>query len=151
MTILESIRNYIKQCPYLEEFDGAVRVRVDFTNNDQITTYSIEEGVTSQPILKRYVDGSTLRQYLFNFMSVESYGADIQQNINNVGFFEDFSQWIEDNVDNGILPDLGINKETRSIEVLTNGYIFDNAEDATTARYMIQLRLTYFQNKGGIA
>lgn len=67
MTILESIRNYIKQCPYLEEFNGAVRVRVDFSKDDEATTYNIEEGVTSQPILKRYIDGSTVRQYLFIF------------------------------------------------------------------------------------
>lgn len=145
MRIIEVLRNYIKTCPYLEEFNGAVRVRVDFTNNKEATTYTIEEGITSQPIIKRYVDGSTLRQYLFNFMSVEAYGADIQQNINNVGFYEDFSQWIEENSNNGILPELSSNKKTKSIEVLTNGYIFENADDSSTARYMIQLRLLYFQ------
>ena len=26
MTIIESIRNFIKKCPYLEEFEGVVRL-----------------------------------------------------------------------------------------------------------------------------
>jgi hypothetical protein len=145
MTILESIRNYIKQCEYLEEFNGAVRVRVDFSNNEEATTYTIEEGVTSQPIVKKYVDGSTLRQYLFTFSSIEAYGADILQNIDNVGFYEDFTQWLEVNTKQGILPIMAEGKEARSIEALTNGYIFDNASDSSTARYQVQLRLTYFQ------
>ncbi|MDD7793694.1 chloramphenicol resistance protein [Clostridium sp. 'White wine YQ'] len=146
MTILESLRNYIKQCPYLEEFNGVVRLRVDFSDNNEATTYNIEEGVTSQPIIKRYVDGSTIRQYLIVFSSIEAYSADIQQNIDNCGFYEDFQQWLEDNTNNNILPIMGQGKEARSIEALTNGYIFDNAEDSTTARYQIQMRLTYFQN-----
>lgn len=145
MTILESIRNYIKQCPYLEEFNGAVRVRVDFSKDDEATTYNIEEGVTSQPILKRYIDGSTVRQYLFIFSSIESYGSDIQQNIDNCGFYEDFQQWLENNTNNKILPNMADGKKARSIEAITNGYIFDNAEDVSTARYQIQMRLTYFQ------
>lgn len=145
MTILESIRNYIKQCEYLEEFNGAVRVRVDFSNNEEATTYTIEEGVTSQPIIKKYVDGSTLRQYLFTFSSIEAYGSDILQNIDNVGFYEDFVQWLEDCTNNNIMPVMAEGKEARSIEALTNGYIFDNASDVSTAKYQIQLRLTYFQ------
>lgn len=145
MTILESIRNYIKLCPHLETFDGVVRVRVDYSDNSESTTYNIEEGVTSQPIIKRYVDGSTIRQYLFVFSSIESYSSDIQQNIDNCGFYEDFQQWLEDNTNQNILPVMGDGKEARSIEALTNGYIFDNAQDASTARYQIQMRLTYFQ------
>lgn len=146
MTILESIRNYIKACPYLEEFNGAVRVRVDFSNNAEATTYAIEESVTSNPIVKKYVDGSTIRQYLFVFSSIEAYGADIQQNIDNCGFYEDFEKWLEDNTNKNILPIMSEGKEARSIEALTNGYIFDNAQDASTARYQIQMRLTYYQN-----
>lgn len=143
--IISAIRNYIKLCPYLEEFNGAVRVRVDFSDNEQATTYCIEEGITSQPVIKRYVDGSTVRQYLFIFSSIESYGSDIQQNIDNCGFYEKFTQWLEDNTNNNILPIMEDGKEARTIEALTNGYIFDNAEDVSTAKYQIQMRLTYFQ------
>lgn len=145
MTILESIRNYIRNCPYLEEFNGAVRVRVDFSNDTEATTYTIEEGVTSQPIIKTYIDGSTIRQYLFTFSSIEAYGSDILQNIDNVGFYEDLIKWLEDNTKNNILPIMSEDKEARSIEALTNGYIFDNAGDGSTARYQVQMRLTYFQ------
>ena len=81
--IIEAVRTFIKTCPYLQEFDGAIRVNVDYLS-DEPTSYSIEE-VPIEPILKRYVDGSTRRQYAFIFTSRESYGADVLQNIANSG------------------------------------------------------------------
>ncbi len=53
MTIIESIRDYIKTCPYLTEL---AKVNVDFLPDDP-TTYSIEQTPT-EPILKKYMDGS---------------------------------------------------------------------------------------------
>lgn len=148
MTILDSIRNYVLTCPYLKLFQDAFAVvNVDYTNSSEVTTYSIEEGITSKPIQKKYVDGSTVREYLFVFSSIEFYGDAVQQNIDNCGFYEDFQKWLEDNTSNGILPTMGNGKEARKIEALTNGYMFNNAANGATARYQIQCKLTYFQNK----
>lgn len=145
MSIIESLRNYISTYPNLKTFDDILRVFVDYSNNENATTYSIEEGITSNSIIKRYTNGSTLRQYLFTFSSIEFYGSDIQQNIDNCGFYEDFADWLEDNTNNKILPILTGDKEVKSIEALTNGYFFGSNEGMTTARYQIQLRLTYFK------
>ena len=142
--IIDSIRKFIRKCPCLSEFNGAVRVNVDYLESKP-TTYSIEE-VPTQPIIKKYIDGSSLRQYEFIFASRECYGPDVLQNIDNCGFYEDFANWIENQNLDGNLPILK-DKVCRSIECLSNGYAFQT--DVDKARYQIQMRITYFQ-KGGM-
>lgn len=140
--IIKALRDYISQCPYLYEFNKGINV--DYLDNDS-TTYSIEE-VPCEPIIKRYINGDTKRQYDFIFASRESYGADVFQNIENSGFYEDFSSWIEEESSKGNLPSLEGNRESLEIRVSTTGYAFQT--DDNSARYQIQLKLIYFQ-KGG--
>lgn len=143
MTIIESIRSFIKKCPFLEEFDGAARIGVDFLDSE-VTTYSIEK-VPCNPIIKKYVDGSSKRQEQFIFASRESYGQDIFNNLDNINFYENFAKWIEQNNDEGKLPILDGGKETLSIEVTSNGYAFQT--DIDRAQYQIQMRLIYMERK----
>ncbi|WP_294174735.1 chloramphenicol resistance protein [uncultured Clostridium sp.] len=140
--IIKSLRDYISQCPYLYEFNKGINI--DYLDNNS-TTYSIEE-VPCEPIIKRYINGDTKRQYDFIFASRESYGADVFQNIENSGFYEDFSSWIEEESSKGNLPSLEGNRESLEIKVSTTGYAFQT--DDNSARYQIQLKLIYFQ-KGG--
>ena len=87
--IIDSIRNYIRGCPLINKG----KVNVDYLGVD-IGEYSIEP-TPADPIIKRYADGGTLRQYLFVFSSKESYGPDIRVQIDNSGFYEKFGQWLE--------------------------------------------------------
>lgn len=139
--IIDSIRTFIGTCPYLQRINGAIEVNVDFLPND-ITTYSIEE-VPIEPIVKKYIDGSTERQYAFIFASRESYGADVLQNISNSGFYEDFAEWLEQETLKGNLPILDEGKESLKIEATTTGDAFQM--DVDKARYQIQCKLVYFQ------
>lgn len=141
--IIDAIRNFIRQCPYLQEFNGAIKVNVDYLAGEP-TAYSVEE-VPTEPIIKKYVDGSTRRQYAFIFTSRESYGADVLQNISNSGFYEDFAKWLEESSINGNFPVLGENKESIRIESITTGYTFQT--DENSARYQIQCRLIYNQGR----
>lgn len=140
MSIIESVRNFIKTCPHLVEYCGAVRVNVDYLSNSP-TTYSIE-GVPVEPILKKYVNG-TVRQYVFIFCSRESYGEDVRTNIDNSGFYENFSNWLEKCTLDCNLPILDKGMEPWSIEAITSGYAFDT--DADNAKYQIQVKLKYFK------
>lgn len=143
-TIIESVRNYIKTCPYLKEFeDEIVKVNVDKLEEES-TVYSINESVFD-PILKRYIDGSSERQFVFVFASRESYGKDVIENINNIGFYEDFADWLDNNSKQGILPSLGEGKQALSIQAITNGYAFQT--DIEKAQYQIQIQLKYFQER----
>ena len=140
--IIKALRDYISQCPYLYEFNKGINI--DYLDNNS-TMYSIEE-VPCEPIIKRYINGDTKRQYDFIFASRESYGADVFQNIENSGFYEDFSSWIEEESSKGNLPSLEGDRESLEIRVSTTGYAFQT--DDNSARYQIQLKLIYFQ-KGG--
>lgn len=144
--IIESLRNYIRQCPYLDTFDNAIKVNVNYLEPDA-DTYSIEE-VPISPIVKKYTNGDSIRQYAFIFTSREPYGADVLQNIDNSGFYEKFADWIEGQNDNEIFPILEGNLEPLAIEVTSTGYAFAVTED--TAQYQINLRLKYLKKKGMI-
>lgn len=143
MTIIESIRNFIKKCPHLEEFEGAIRIGVDYLDKES-TTYSIEK-VPSNPVVKKYVDSSCKKQELFIFSSRESYGQDVFNNIDNINFYEKFAEWIAEMNNKGEFPLLDGKREALKIEVTSNGYAFQT--DIDKARYQIQLRLIYIERK----
>lgn len=138
MTIIESVREFISTCPHLNEF--AEGIGVDFLGAEA-TSYSIEE-VPSNPIVKKYIYGSSVRQFLFIFSSREAYSEDAFINLNNIGFYEKFYNWIEEQSLNKNLPEISCG-ESLKIEALTNGYAFDT--DIDKARYQIQCKLTYFK------
>ena len=73
MTIIEGIRTWLKT------YDGFAgeRINVDFLTDD-VKTYSVDS-VPTKEVIKKYLDGSTLRQFLFCVSSREFYGEDIQQ------------------------------------------------------------------------
>ncbi len=140
MKIIESIRNFIAGCPLLK--DNTI-LCVDRLGDTEIE-YTIDSEIT-EPILRKYVDGSSLRQFNFVFASREKYGSDTLQNIANSGFYEDFADWIESQSNSGNLPELDEYRTPQYIEVLSSGYVFDTTD--STARYQIPLRFVYYQDR----
>ncbi|EJO5349565.1 chloramphenicol resistance protein [Clostridium botulinum] len=143
--IINSLRDYIRKCPYLDTFNNAIKVNVNYLEPN-IDTYSIEE-MSIEPILKKYVNGDSIRQYSFIFNSRERYGADVLQNIDNSGFYEKFTEWIEENNNNNIFPVLDDGLEPLEVKITSTGYVFAVTEN--TAQFKIQLKLKYFK-KGKI-
>jgi len=141
--IISSLRDYIRKCPYLDTFNNAIRVNVNYLEPSP-DTYSIEE-IPIEPIVKAYVNGDTIRQYAFIFTSREPYSVDVMQNIDNSGFYEQLASWIESNNDNDIFPILDMGLEPLEIKVASTGYAFAVTED--TAQFQIMLRLKYFKKK----
>lgn len=134
-TVAESIREYIMHFPELK--DGCLLV--DFLGDKPIE-YTIEP-VPCDPVFRKYTDGSCMKQFLFLFASREYFSEDVAMALGNLEFYELFEDWIDEQNDNGVLPELGDSRKPVSIEVLTRGYAF--AADGNTARYQIQLRLLY--------
>ncbi len=133
--MIDEVRDYIAQCPYLKEY-GELNVEYLL---DKVNTYSINENAGYDPILNKFLSGSE-RQFLFTFDSKLRWNENIQNNIDNSKFFEDFRNWLETNNKNKIFPDIpGI----YSIGATTNGYIF--ATNANEAIYRIQCFLNYFK------
>lgn len=140
MAVIESIRDFIAGCPLLK---SGVLLNVDRLGATSIE-YTVDGEITN-PVLRQYTDGSSLRQFEFVFASRERYGADTLQNIANSGFYEDFADWIETQSNAGNLPELGKYRVPQYIEVLSGGYVFDS--DDSTARYQIQLKFVYYQDR----
>lgn len=132
--MIDEIRKYFKnEVTLASEFDN---ILVDFLG-DEATTYTIEP-IPTEMTLKKYADGGSLNQLVFQFGSREFYDNSVAQNINNLGFYEKFQNEIEINNRKGILPDI---KGIQSIECLNNGTIQDVQNG--TAKYVIQMRITY--------
>lgn len=133
--MIEKIRNYFRKNGII---DKECRINVDFLGEEP-TEFALEP-IPVNPILDRYVNGDTLRQFQFQFLSCSEYGADVIQNIENSTFYENLYELIEYNNKHKILPNIiGIN----TIECLNNGAILNVGTN--TARYSIQMRITYYK------
>lgn len=145
--ILNSIRDFILTCPLLvaSDVDDYIHVRVDYSAEETVT-YNISE-VPCEPIIKTYIDNSTDRQYLFNFSSVQHYNIDADINLSNNAFYADFMKWLETQAKLGNVPILEEGQESEKLEALSQPYLMSTAEDGQSARYNIQCKLTYYQEK----
>lgn len=136
-SIIAGITDFFMACPLLQ--DGVFRVNA---LGDQAIEYNIETGVFN-PVLKQYVNGDTLRQYQFNFVSREYYAMDRIQNIQNSEFYEQFADWVEEQDALGNFPKVPEDCEPDSLSVLSSGYIMDIS--MRNARYQIQLQFVYYK------
>lgn len=134
--MIEKIKEYfMNNIQLAQEFEN---VLIDFIGDDAVT-YTIEP-VPVEPVIRPYSDGGSLNQYVFQFGSREFYDNGLTQNIQNLNFYEQFKNEIEDKNKRGILPNIdGI----QSIECLTDGSIQD--AQSGTAKYIIQMRITYLK------
>lgn len=83
------------------------------------------------------------RQFQFAFISKEEYDEDVQVEIENSGFCQEFEDWLElqNALDN--LPELPGEKSPVKYETLSKGYLYD--VDGNKGKYYIECRLIYTQ------
>ncbi len=136
-SIMEGLTDYFLKCPFLK--DGVFRV--DALGSEPVE-YALESAITS-PIIRTYVDGSSIRQYLFNFNSREAYSMDRIMAIQNESFYEDFCNWVEEQSRLGNLPEMPKGCEARALTVLAPGFMLDAGME--NAFYQVQLQLQYFK------
>ena len=138
--MIEKIRDYIAQCPYLDEFTA---VNVDYLV-DKVKAYSVNESAGYNPVLETYINGDKMKQFNFSFDAKFYWNEEMQNNVDNSEFFEDFSNWLEENNNNDIFPVIeGLKPMT--IGAITNGFIF--ATNSDEAIYRISCRFTYLKEK----
>lgn len=140
-TVLKAMKEYIETCPYLDKFNGAFPI-VDVEDvADKPVNYMVET-VPLEPYLRKYLDGTGIKQAAFVFASRELSG-DTDTKLDNNGFYEDFSRWIERNERNRVYPILNPNQDVLEIKVTLSSYVFD--ETSTTKQYQIQLYLKWYE------
>lgn len=138
--IIEAVRGW------LAEYDGfsGEKLNVDFLP-PEASGYSVDV-VPVESVIKRYLDGSTVRQFDFVIAMRGLWGEDVRLQMENLGFFEALAAWLEQKSRVGELPNLGTDRACRKLEVSASGYVF--APETEYARYQMQCRLIYRQNVG---
>ena len=136
-SIMEGLTDYFLQCPLLK--DGVFRVTA---LGSEPVEYMLETGITS-PVLETYIDGSSIRQYQFNFNSREAYSMDRIMAIQAESFYEDFCNWVEEQNAAGNLPDMPEGCEAQALTILAPGFMLDATME--NAFYQVQLQLQYFK------
>jgi hypothetical protein len=136
-SITQAVRTFFLTCPLLK--DGAIHV--DYLGI-RPTEYSID-GVPAKKEVRSYIDGSAICQFVFTFGSVEKYGSDVDTNLANSGFYENFVAWLKEKSRKKELPSLENGREALRIEAQSEGYVIDARENM--ARYQIQCQLIYFE------
>lgn len=139
MTIFEALRQYFMQFPELQ------KERLDINClQSKPESYSIDS-VPSESVITRYIDGSTVRRCLFTISSRRYHCSDLKNQNANMAFFEKLEIWLDKKNLFMQFPDLGEKRTVRALEVTQSAYPFILDENGETARYQIQMRLTYLQ------
>lgn len=136
-SIMEGLTDYFMGCPLLK--DGVFRVNA--LGSDPVE-YALESAITS-PVIKTYVDGSSVCKYQFNFNSKEAYSMDRIMAIRNESFYEDFCNWVERQSLGGNLPEMPEGCEAQELTVLAPGFMLDAS--MVNAFYQVQLQLKYYK------
>ena len=134
--LIDSIRTFITTCPFMQDW----RVNVDYLGDAM--EYSIDP-LPCDPVIQKYVDGGSKKQFQFAFTCKEEYDQDARINIENSGFYQQFEEWLESKSFAGELPALEAGKSPVRIETMNSGYLYD--VDGENARYRIECRLIYTQ------
>lgn len=103
----------------------------------KVGDFSLDKIPTEQEV-QRWVIGTTIRRDVYSFRSRKAYSKDTINNLNNIGFFEQFEKEIISNNKEGVLPDI---EGIESIECLNCGTL--NSTDGTQATFDIQIQITY--------
>lgn len=136
-SVLQAIADWLRGCPLLAD----QRLNVNYLGAEPVE-YAIIEAPTT-PVLQSYLDGSSIRQRAVAITAVKDYSPDLLQQLAETGFWEAFAQWVEAQNEAETLPDLGDGKTSLVVEVSATHYLLQTT--AQTARYQIQLLLTYEQ------
>lgn len=136
MSILSAIREYVASCPFIREFSGGRYV--DYTDA-RPGSYGIM--VAGESELSRDFAGNTVNQYNFALYA-RGFTLEDADRVENTGFLENFSRWLQDNDRRGRYPALGDRDAAESISC-ANGALFEYDESQETGLYQIQCQMIY--------
>lgn len=139
MSMIESVRQYLLDCPHLDNFSDAIGINY---LGEECEQYSVSE-IPMTPVLKTFYDGSKDMTFAFAISSRAFYSKDISLMSGNSELFENISDWIEAQSDSGVFPDFGSGKEPYKISVTSSNYLVNN--ELSEAVYQIQCRVDYYK------
>ena len=120
------------------------QINANMLSND-INNYSLDK-IPTDSTVEEWITGDVIYKDVFSFRSRMAYSQDTINNLNNIGFFEQFEDKIKSNNDKGILPDI---QGIESIECLNCGTL--NIAGTNTAEFYIQIQITYIKTGGEVS
>lgn len=138
-TNTEYLRDWFRTCPALSKKN---RFRVDYLAEDptEYALYSVPTTINYRENVLGEEIPTDIQTLDFIFASKEQYGADVQQNLANIGFYDAVVGWI---IEQNAVRNFPVINEGRvkSIVPTLTQYVADAGSDS--AKYQIQLKMTY--------
>ena len=138
----EHLRNWFRTCPALAEGN---RFRVDYLaeNPTEYALYAVPSQINYRENVLGEEIPASIQTINYIFASKESYGADVEQNLANLGFYDEVVEWIIEQNALRNFPQINEGRVKSIVPILT-AYPAQIGSDA--AKYQIQLRMTYKRN-----
>ena len=89
----------------------------------------------------QYLNGGGMKEFLFAVQSMKSTAEELGR-LENSGFNEDFSDWLDDQTIAGNLPELPTGKTAEQIQAVGAGFLYEQGV-SDTGVYQIACRLEY--------
>ena len=135
---VRSMRAWLRQCTALESTRA---FGADYLADEE--SYSLDVTPTAQRYRENILGEMVLRETQeqnFVFASRDPYGADLQQNLDNLGVMQQVSAWIIDQNNARNFPDWEGGEVTAIVPTLS---AFPITLGSAYARYQIQIKVTY--------
>ena len=140
MSNSEYIRDFLFTCPVIQQSDA--EMCVSFIGDTPLT-YSIE-GIPTKPVIKKYLNGDTVRQFTFGLVGrYEMYTDKIR--VQNDQSYEELAMWLEQQTKQRMLPDMGNGATAQKIEAIGAQFVSERDQNNNSALYVMQCALTYYQ------
>jgi hypothetical protein len=136
---IEQIRRWFRNCPALMPGN---RFRIDYLaeNPTEYALYAVPSQINYRENVLGEEIPTELQTINYIFASKESYGADVEQNLANLGFYDEVVLWIQQQNILRNFPLINDGKIKSIVPTLT-AYPIEIGSDA--ARYQIQIRIVY--------
>ena len=136
------LRNWFRGCPALAE---GSRFRMDYLaeNSTEYALYAVPSQINYRENVLGEEIPADVQTVNYIFASKESYGADVEQNLANLGFYDEVVAWILAQNAKRNFPAINEGRIKSIVPTLT-AYPIQVGSDA--AKYQIQLRITYRRN-----
>lgn len=138
----EQLRQWFRGCPALSEKN---RFRWDYLaeNPTEYALYAVPSQLNYQENVLGEEIPAPIQSINYIFASKENYGADVEQNLANLGFYDEVVAWVLEQNAQHNFPAINEGRIKSIVPTLT-AYPIEVGSDA--ARYQIQLRITYRRN-----
>ena len=131
---ISKLREYLFEIINTLTTNRDYQIGADFLGD--IGDFSLDK-MPNENEVTRWIDGTEQHQDTYSFRSRKAYSQDTINNLQNIGFFEEFENKIKSNNDKGVLPDIeGIESIKCSSGTLNN-------TDGKQATFDIQIQIIY--------